>query len=94
MGERMQQRLLDMNEDGLGVPWMFTERFEEGARRWQTTFVRLPSDARGMVELSTAMPRASGTRDANVSLRETRGDLDGDGIDEIAWGNVLVRHTR
>jgi hypothetical protein len=94
LGEPMQARLLDMNGDGLGVPWMVLDRFDSATRRWTTHWVRVPTDATGVVELSEATPRATTTRDAEVGTQESRGDLDGDGVHEIAWGNVLVRHAR
>ena len=83
---------VDLDGDGVGAAWILAERFNGEGYTYDFTLAPLPTSATGLVDFTTLDPSWSGTRDASNHSGLTQGDIDGDGIPEVALGNALIRH--
>lgn len=84
---------VDLDGDGVGAAWILAERFDGSDYTNDVVLAPVPSAATGLLAFGTLMPSWSGVRSAYHGSGITRGDLDGDGIPELAVGNALIRST-
>lgn len=84
---------VDLDGDGVGAAWVLAERFDGTDYTNDVVLAPVPSAATGLLAFGTLTPSWSGVRSAYHRSLITRGDLDGDGIPEIAVGNALIRST-
>ncbi|HRE92289.1 MAG TPA: FG-GAP and VCBS repeat-containing protein [Myxococcota bacterium] len=85
---------VDLDGDGVGAAWLLAERFESSDYTQRVVLAPLPASATGLVDFAELTPSWSGTRYAGNDSAITRGDLDGDGVPELAVGNALIRSSR